>query len=320
MKKIAYKCCLLILIFLLISSVSVTAYAMGSQIEKLTIGSSDYEEVTSLENSIVLMLKNFIHDMLGDKKPIELLIDFEAAKKMYVGTDIFSLKTSSADIVQEALDTGNYMWLLPVVIGSNRYNVNIEKGLPLNESIAHLLNDEEIRQIKENEGKWSISAIELCEEGSRDYDEIINDTLNSISYHKEIANISICGGIKHLRQPVALIISGNEVELLIPLHGLTVDGTEAQINKVKPVLAGIEDEVYLYNSLMQAANSMEKTSEVRWGTGLGYIKLDSEILNTDFYNHSISASIFFMTILLLLALLAVYLVKRRKKTASERNI
>jgi len=129
-------------------------------------------------------------------------------------------------------------------------------------------------------------------------------TINSqaINYNKEIANISICGGIPHIRQPVALISTNNEVDLLIPLNGLMVDGTEAQIKNIKPDLAGPEDEVYIYNGIMEAINKMNDIPSGTWGTNGGYIKLQPETLNTYDYSFGIVSAGLLLVIVFAIAL------------------
>lgn len=154
------------------------------------------------------------------------------------------------------------------------------KGLPLDDAVIDLLTDEEIRQIEEEEGEWCISGIELLTENNVDYNQIITDSLESIGYDDEITRIAICGGLDHINQPVALVMNTQEVDLLIPLYDLQVDGSEKQIENIKPASAEKEDAVYLYEGIKDAVNSMDELDGNETGAS-GYIVLakTSHIVN-----------------------------------------
>ncbi len=240
-------------------------------IEELRDNQADYLEIIDLQQPIIDMIKDIRENFQYKQLNEDYQIDITSAKKIYVDTDIFSLDTSNTSEIIDELEQSTYMWLLLVTVGSDTYQVNIAKGLPLDKSIAGMLTDEEIQRIKDEEGKWSISGIEILEGRILDYERIINNNLQRIHYDSD-AKIVLCGGLKHINQPVALVMNQEEVELLIPLYDLQIDGTNEEIESIKPKNA--KNEVYLYNGIKDAVNGMEGQNEVYVGGG-GYIKLQS---------------------------------------------
>lgn len=66
-----------------------------------------------------------------------------------------------------------------------------------------------------------------------------------------------------------------KANLLIPLHELQMEGSEKQIQGLKPESADKEDKVYLYEEIKKASNRMSDTGEIMTGGG-GYIVLSEK--------------------------------------------
>ena len=249
-------------------------------LEELGEERTDYIEILDLEEQILFWLDNFLAETKGENLPEDFKVDFESAKKIYVDSAIFSLETSEVESVKEELEQNIYMWLLLQTIGNDTYPVHIAKGLPLNEEVIDQLTEEEIQEIKANEGKWIVTAVELLEGEQLDYEEIIAKELEAVSYDIENAGIVICGGLEHIQQSVALVMNDDKVDLLIPLYQLTIEGTEEEIETIKPDMADIEDEVYLFDEIKDAVNQMETPDEETSGGG-AYIKLSNTSTKTN---------------------------------------
>lgn len=274
MKRFIVLCCLLFVA--LISDTTFAQSSTQSSLENLGEKKSDYLEIANLEEEIIEMLSDFRQHTENESLPDNFNINFKTAKKIYVDSDIFSLETSEKKEIKKELKNSTYMWLLIINIGEDTYQVHIAKGLPLDDSIADMLTAEEIQKIKDSEGKWTVSGIELIQGETINYEQTITDALKSIDYDANNMEIVICGGLEHISQPVALVMSNNKVDLLIPLYDLKVEGTEEQIKNIKPNSADKEDEVYLYDGIMNAANNMESLDETDSGND-AYILLPSEV-------------------------------------------
>lgn len=272
MKRIAIILCML---SLLISSSMVYANTNEPiEIEKLKESDADYSEIIGLDEEIKQMINSIREETNSESLPNDYKIDYTKANKIYVDTDIFSLETSKKQDVKESLEEGIYMWLLIFNIESTTYQINISKGLPFNESLKELLTEEEIETIKAEEGKWIVTAIETFEGKSFNYEATISNVLEDIHYESD-AEIVLCGGLKHIYQPVALVMNNEEVELLIPLYDLEIRGTEKQISRIKSTAAQDVDGVYLYSRIKDAVNEMKDPDEDSVGSG-AYIELSSK--------------------------------------------
>ncbi len=253
-------------------------------VEELGENQADYLEIVVLQQQIIdkinVIRKNFQYKQVYEDYQIELT----SAKKIYINPSIFSLDTSKTSKVMKKIEDSTYMWLLLVTVGNDTYQVHIAKGLPLNESITEKLTEEATQYIKDKEGKWSISGIEILEGKIVDYEKTINNNLQSIDYDSN-AKIVLCGGLEHIFQPAALVMNHDEVELLIPLYDLKIDGTIEEIESIKPMTATIEDEVYLYKGIKAAVNEMENQNDEFISGGItGYIKLQPKQPEDDYDN------------------------------------
>lgn len=158
------------------------------------------------------------------------------------------------------------MWLLTLDIENTPYRISISKGLPFDESLKETLTEEEIETIKAEEGKWIVTAIEELEGKSVDYESEIAYILEEINYESN-PEVILCGGLRHIRQPVALVMNNEEVELLIPLYDLENRDTESQINHIEANTVQDVDGVYLYSSIKDRVNDMEDPDQDSVGSG-----------------------------------------------------
>ncbi len=272
MKRIAtiIVCIMILLIF------SSALYANTNQsikIETLGEAHKDYIEIIGLDEEIKQMINSISTDMNLGNLPSNYTIDYRKANKIYVDTDIFALESSKREDVKKLLEEGDYMWLLTLDIENTAYKINISRGLPFDESLKDILTEKEIETIKAQEGKWTVAAIGFEEGKSISYGESITDRLKDTNYEIE-GEIVLCGGLKHIHQPVALLMGKEEVELLIALHDLQLEGREEEINLLKPTLAQETEGVYLYSKIKDTVNKMEIPDKDSVGAG-GSIDLSS---------------------------------------------
>lgn len=278
MKRIATMLCMLVL--LMFSSSVFGSINQSIEIKKLDEADKEYSEIIGLDEEIKQIINSIRKGSNVSELRDDYEIDYTKANKIYVDTDIFSLETSKSRDVKRALGEGGYMWLLILNIENTTYQINISKGLPFNESVKGFLTDEEIDSIKAEEGKWSIAAIEILEGENINYEDTIVNALKDINY-ESYEEIVLCGGLKHIYQPVALIMNNKEVELLIPLYDLEIEGTKEQISSIKPTAAQEVDGVYLYSRIKDAVNQMKGPDEDSVGSG-AYVKLYSKDNGVEF--------------------------------------
>lgn len=265
MKKIIY----LYICFLgfLCMSISVNVLEVRAE-ERLTKWNSDYEEIMLLIPDI----KKDLHETF-EMENVNVSIDsleirLEEAKKVYIDTPIFSLESSDVELVSRLMKMSEYVWVIPVYVDQDTYFVNIARGMPLDESKASYLSQEQIERIKEEEGKWTVSGIQYYENEHINYDRIIDEALEAISYDED-ATVLLCGGLEQIQNPAAIIMDDTDVELIIPLFDLPIQGTEEQIAKLKPTEAKESDEIYKYEELRNTVMNMdEEEKEMSGGIGI----------------------------------------------------
>lgn len=274
-------------------------------IEELGNNHEDYLEIVDLNETIIGMLNDMRSYNQLEQLPDNFQLDFSEAKKIYVDTGIFSLETTNRKKITEKLNNSTYMWMLLVNIGDVTYQVNIAKGLPLNPSAEVLLSEKEIQNIKDNEGKWTVSGIEALEGRAIDYEKTVNQQLENLNIQGD-TEILLCGGLEHINKPVALVANKSEVEYLVPLYDLSIEGTEKEIKQIKPDNTSPDDEVYLYDKIRDASNEMDEKDEIALGNA-GGIKLHSqESMQVD------NSWVFTYIVILIIGVSVVCLIRKEK--------
>lgn len=314
---------LLIFLFSIICCLIFTENAKaGQQVELDAIMDSedDLRQIRELEDEIINQL-NGVRSTKGQSElPEGFKPDYSKAYKIYIDTDIFLLSSDSSAEIMNNLKAGKYVWSLFVQYENNYYTVDISKGQPLRQEIANLLTEEEINKIKAEEGKWIVSCVSVLDY-DMSYQVKIADALKNTKYDCGDLEFVLCGGLKYIHNPVAVVMYNGNAELIIPLYKLTVNGTDDEKARAMPEGAGESDNVYLYDSIKQAVNRMElkeNNDEVIVGSG-GIIDL------SDSKNESGAAgigknvfSIYIYTVagivcLVLLVSCAVFVGRRAKK-------
>ncbi len=304
MKKLLAVICIFLITALPTGTFADSQSDNADMLEKLENNYTDYQEISQLQEEIINHI-NVIRTQNGENAiQDDFDIDIDSAVKIYVDTDIFALNTVDETAIMNALNDGTHMWVLDINIGNTTYEVNISKGLPLNEEAIDALTDEEIARIKENEGRWCIAAILISEDTQSDYDQIIKSSMNSISYNTDNIKAVICGGLPYIHEPVAVIMKDNKASLIVPMGEMEVVGTAEQLAEIKPLSAKSTDEVYLYSSIMEAVNHME--SEDEYITGGGRIVLPSTNTTQDFDNGSVKIPTQILIIALCVAAAAAF--------------
>lgn len=305
MKKIICLCiCFLCLVCMPINVSASETY----RTEKLTRSNSDYKEIMLLLPDI----KRDLHETLemeGTHASVDSLeISLEVASKIYIDTPVFSLNSSEPEQVSHSIKSSEYVWVIPVYVGQDTYFVNIARGMPLDESVAPYLSEEQIATIREEEGKWMISGVQRYENAHIDYNEIINKALADIAYDQDVT-VLLCGGLEQIQNPAAIIMDDSGAEWIVPLFNLPIQGSDEQIAKLKPDEAKENDEIYKYEELRDSIMDMgQEEREISGGIGI-VLKPEKET------NRS---AIFF--IIAIVAIVAGMVIKRKKLLKGKKVI
>lgn len=138
-------------------------------------------------------------------------IDFDLAQKIYTDTNIFELETTSFEEISGVLNSGSYIYELPIHINNDTIIANIQKGLPLNPEAD--FTNEEREEVLSKVGKWFVSAMMYCKDTTVDYSAQIASVIQD-----NTTDVLLVGSLPYFKTAVA--ISSNEqgeVSSLIPL-------------------------------------------------------------------------------------------------------
>ena len=195
---------------LIVFAFSISAFAsdLSSNVENEVMDISD--EIVTVVNEIY---KN------RDIKVTAEDIDYSKAYKVYVDTNIFKLSTNKADKIKEILETGNYIYLLPIDVSDGTIVVNLQKGLPLSENSKKVLSLEEQQEVLDNVGKWIVSSVHFYENGNLnfDYERKLKSLIGVIP-----EDTMLVGSLPIFEDVVALIPNKDGIiESIVPLSTLT---------------------------------------------------------------------------------------------------
>lgn len=139
-------------------------------------------ELSNISDKIVTA----VNDVYSDKN-ISITaedINYDSAFKIYVDTNVFKLSTNVAGEIENALENGNYIYLLPIDTVNGTVVVNFQKGFPLSENAKAILSEEEQQEVLDNAGKWVISSLALYKNGNSNYDYEKNFQVSSMKFQQ----------------------------------------------------------------------------------------------------------------------------------------
>lgn len=195
---------------LIVFAFSISAFASD-------LSSNVENEVMDISDEIVTVVNEIYENR--DIKVTAEDIDYSKAYKVYVDTNIFRLSTNKADKIKETLETGNYIYLLPIDVSDGTIVVNLQKGLPLSENSKKFLSLEEQQEVLDNVGKWIVSSVYFYENGNLnfDYERKLKSLIGVIP-----EDTMLVGSLPIFEDVVALIPNEDGIiESIVPLSTLT---------------------------------------------------------------------------------------------------
>lgn len=185
-------------------------------------------------------------------------INFKNAYKVYVDTNVFELPTNDANEIRDALEGGNYIYLLPISVGKGTIVVNIQKGLPLSDNAKSVLTKDEQQEVMNNVGKWIVSNVTLYDLGNNiyDYADVLSRKLNRIP-----DGTLLVGSLPIFEDVVALVPNSEGIiEKIVPLTNTSY--SLRQLNNSKN-----SSEVYDYSTVKEYAKKLPaENSNLSGGT------------------------------------------------------
>lgn len=215
-------------------------------------------DLKSISNEIVTT----VNELYGDENNIITAadIDYKKAFKVYVDTDVFKLSTNNASELESTLESGNYIYVLPISTNNGTIVANIQKGLPLNDNARAVLTKEEQQEVLSKVGQWVVSSVAFYNSGDTRYD-YSNSLYNKVG---DIPDGTMLVGSLPIFHDVVALIPGDDgmVESLVPVTESTYEAE--QISKAEN-----SSNVYDYQQVKEYASQLPtENSDLAGGTGI----------------------------------------------------
>lgn len=237
-----------VLSLLMVCTMSVTAFAADF--------SADAEsELNDITTDIVTVVNELYSQKLGSISDSD--IDYSQAFKVFVDTNVFKLPTNKMNDIQQELNQGNYVYVLPIKTANGTVVVNIQKGLPLSDAAQIILTEEEQKEVLRNVGKWKVSNTSYYSVGDTRY----NYTATLKNQVGEIPEETILvGSLPIFRDVVALVANADGmVDVIVP-----VTETSLTINNI--LSRSSNTNIYGYQDIKNIANSLPDENSEEAGT------------------------------------------------------
>lgn len=243
MKNILKIMLMMITIFTIAGSAVYAAEIPVSDQDQL-ITSSDWTEISNLQDEM-------------KKEEPDATIDYDKALKVYVDCNLIKLQTADTKKLTSALESANYVWVIPFKMEKTYGMFTVAKGLPLSEEAKSVLTKAEQEEVKNHAGKWMLT--ETAEHTVEPYYDILLEKREALS---DCTRVVLVGSQPGMRQPVALGMDDETARIWISL------GYQYPVMEKIPETQNVESGVYSFESVAEISDTYIEDSEVSTGAGV----------------------------------------------------
>lgn len=289
------KSFLIIILMTLLMLTSMTVFASDSDFSDYTefSQSAEYSEITVMETEILSRVEE-IYEIQYNQVPDDFpeLLDFSKISKVYVDTNIEDIGISDKNAIEGVLSQSTYVWVIPIESGGKNFYITLAKGLPLDESKAMALAEEEKAQVQESVGKWKIT--EIAERPIKPYSETLEENIGEMS----IDDTVLVGGIPGMQMPVAIGFQDNQAASWIKA------GYEYPVLEEIPAAYSSNGSVYDFDIVLQKLDEYDDAAGVVTGGATGNV---NEVLKENSPRIYAAAG----CLIVMCVLVVLYLIKRK---------
>lgn len=192
----------------------------------------DYAEIQALTDEM-LEIANNLYDTGELKQKMRTSdIDFDRAVKIYMDREssLIGLDSSDVDELSSYLKTAEYIWEVPVDVGSQTVTFTLNIGKGVNPETEDLLTEEQKNFINSKIDKWFIVRTSWGIQRGVDYKQYVKNQITQNSLSNESTFVLI-GGIPEVNYPIAIEINKNQLEAVVP-SSVETERSMKQILKV----------------------------------------------------------------------------------------
>ena len=254
MKNILKIMLMMITIFTIAGSAVYAAEIPVSDQDQL-ITSNDWTEISNLQDEM-------------KKEEPDATIDYDKALKVYVDCNLIKLQTADTKKLTSALESANYVWVIPFKMEKTYGMFTVAKGLPLREEAKSVLTKAEQEEVKNHAGKWMIT--EIAEHTVKPYYDILLEKREALS---DCTRVVLVGSQPGMRQPVALGMDDETARIWISL------GYQYPVMEKIPETQNVEiSDTYIEDSEVSTGAGVQSRSSMKYVAGIGIIVIGSILI------------------------------------------
>lgn len=217
----------------------------------------DYAEIRALTDEM-LEIANNLYDTGELKQKMRTSdIDFDKAVKIYMDREssLIGLDSSDVDELSSYLKTAEYIWEVPVDVGSQTVTFTLNIGKGVNPETEDLLTEEQKNFINSKIDKWFIVRTSWGIQRGVDYKQYVKNQITQNSLSNESTFVLI-GGIPEVNYPIAIEINKNQLEAVVP-SSVETERSMKQILKVADERSTLSTADYVtFEQLKQSITEM----------------------------------------------------------------
>lgn len=188
----------LIFSFILISTFSVHASATNlTPFDYQTVSDDDLNRILDNQEYILNDINAALEAEKTGEQITELSLDHIA--KVYIDTDIFSLKSTDYNSFTKAFGDQNYVYTCTQYLTDVKVEYTLAIASEVNNEAKKIMTDEELNEVTQKAGKWNVSSVSVLQNEQKSY----TDLIDQLSFEK-YDNVMIVGSLKGFFYPIAI--------------------------------------------------------------------------------------------------------------------
>lgn len=212
---------------------------------------ADLEEIEEIKDQILQFANGGYAGLYEGEPAGESGLDFENAYVVYAdGNTLLDGNRTAADF-EEALKELPVVWCIPVSYEETTCIVEVSRGLPLRDENSDILTDEQKAEIRNNEGKWTVTGAV--------YDEVNQQQEAEALLGDAADDVVLVGGVPGANGLVSLVIDDQEVKGMMLLDCSLTSEQDASDGLLKNSDDGILLEKGKLYSVGEFADAVAKT-------------------------------------------------------------
>lgn len=178
-------------------------------------------------------------------------VDLSQAYPYYQSDDFFAEGIHSAEELDAlVLAQQRYLWKLPIDLGEHTLVATFSIGYPLRTEAADFLTEQEIQEVRQNAGRWYLSASSVSADGGDHY----AGQLGAV----EADEVILVNGVRYTLSPLAICIKDGRIQEAVALRDAVIPvETGSFFSRECTEISLKQGKSYSYEELQEAIGGLE---------------------------------------------------------------